>query len=233
MSTAIIYDTETTGVDPAKDKVIQHSFMYVGFSGGRLSELTEPLLEHFGSPVPISYGAMNVHHIGEERIRGLPEFEQDKVPRSAYLIGQNIDFDWKMIGSPPGYRRIDTLAIARTVYPEAESHQLGSLVLLQHGGSVEAIQMLKDAHNAAADVLMTFGVLQRMIDLFRPDIQDMAKLYEWSEECRIPKKWSFGKFKGLPIGSADNGYMSWYLKQLDTDPYVEVAIRQCLQSRNR
>jgi len=57
-------------------------------------------------------------------------------------------------------------------------------------------------------------------------IDDLESLYLFSEESRIPTVMTFGKFKGEPISAVDRGYMNWYRRQPDTDPYVLEAFRR-------
>jgi exodeoxyribonuclease X len=35
----------------------------------------------------------------------------------------------------------------------------------------------------------------------------------------------FGKYKGTPIKDIDSGYVSWYRRQADTDPYYLKAFK--------
>jgi exodeoxyribonuclease X len=229
---AYIYDTETTGVDPAKDRIIQDAFLAVTFSDGELFCLSGPSVELWGSSVPISYGAMAVHRITEKDIAGLPEWAGFSyiLGGTDYMIGHKVDFDWAMAGKPD-VRRICTLAIARNVYPDASSHSLSAVHLMQQNGSAEAIADLANAHDAGADVVLCLRVLSHMLRTFRPDIQDMQALWDWSEKCRIPVRWDFGKFKGKAIGEADTGYMNWYLRQEEQDPYYTAALKQYLGRR--
>jgi exodeoxyribonuclease X len=63
-------------------------------------------------------------------------------------------------------------------------------------------------------------------------IQHVAKttsledLYAFSEDARVPRLMTFGKFKGQPISAVDKGYANWYRRQSDTDPYVIEAFRR-------
>lgn len=229
---AIIYDTETTGTDPDKDKVIQHAILTVEMDDGLLTADGVAHCRNFSSPVPISYGAMATHKIREDEIVGLGYFDRaTHFPPCAYLIGHKVDFDWKMVGMPLEPKRICTLAIARACYPEESSHTLGAVYLLQNEGSDAAIRDLEGAHDAGEDVVLTLRILRRMIMEFCPSIRTMEDLYLWSEECRIPKRWDFGKWKGRPLSDADTGYMHWYLRQAETDPYYVKAIKQYLQIR--
>lgn len=59
----------------------------------------------------------------------------------------------------------------------------------------------------------------------QPDVE-IARLWQFSEECRIPTVFSFGKFKGQPISAADRGCANWYRRQPDPDPYLLEAFRR-------
>lgn len=231
---AIIYDTETTGVDPDKDCVIQHAMLAVDFDGEELVTIGEAHSRLFSSPVPISYGAMAVHRLTEDTIAGHGYFDRTQhTPACTFLIGHNVDFDWKMIGMPLAHKRICTLAIARACYPEASSHTLAATYLMQAKGSAAALSYLADAHDAGVDVILTFRILRHMVAEFCPSLRTLADLHKWSEECRVPKIWTFGKWKGKRIEEADRGYLNWYLRlpENESDPYTAKACRMALGIR--
>lgn len=69
----LVYDTETSGTDPAKDRILQHGFAIV--RGRQRVEMFSQIVKHEGLVVP--QGAANVHGITTERMNkeGIPASE--------------------------------------------------------------------------------------------------------------------------------------------------------------
>jgi len=85
---------------------------------------------------------------------------------------------------------------------------------------------LRGAHSAAADVRFCHKVLLAIIEQL--EIESLGTLWQASEEARIPKIMTFGKHKGKPVSEVDAGYIQWYRRQPDTDPYLLMAFsRYC------
>ena len=97
--TALIIDVETTGGDA--NQVIELAAMTLD---------GEPVVDQLYKPsCPITCGALAVHHILPSDLEGKPPSSQVSIPLCDYIIGHNIDFDWKAIGSPP-VKRMGTQA---------------------------------------------------------------------------------------------------------------------------
>ncbi len=60
------------------------------------------LVFRFSSTRPISLGAMATHHIIDEDLEGLRPFGHFDAESMGiqYIVGHNIDFDWRMLGRP-------------------------------------------------------------------------------------------------------------------------------------
>jgi exodeoxyribonuclease X len=214
---ALIADTETTGTDPSADEVIELAYKPAGLEG--------MFHERFKPSKSISWGAMSSHHILFSDLDGCRDSAHApaSLPPCDYLIGHNVDFDWKMLGEP-NCKRICTLAMSRELWPEADSHKLGAMMYFVLGATPETRSLVRSAHSAVEDVLMCEKLLERIAAVTK--LSSMADLYTFSEEARIPKIMSFGKHKGNPVSSVDRGYANWYRKQPDTDPYLLEAFRR-------
>jgi exodeoxyribonuclease X len=218
---AIILDTETTSVnDP---EVIEVAWMEVD----DLERSIEPNLRSFSQRYKptgrIELGAMATHHIMDEDLVGCHPSASFKLPEGVqYLIGHNIDFDWRAIGSPEGVKRICTLALARSLYPEADSHTLSAMTYLLFRDS--ARDLLRSAHSAMTDIWLCRGLLRVMAGEL--GVYGWEELYEASEAARIPKIITFGKHKGTAIKDIPVDYVKWLLKQDDIDPYLVKALQE-------
>lgn len=216
MTNAIIFDTETTGInDP---QLIEAAYIRPdSFANG----IKESFCKRYKPSKAISLGAMATHHIMDEDLEGCEASESFLLPDGVeYLIGHNIDFDWKVIGQPP-IKRICTLALCRHLIPEADSHSLGAMIYYFNRGG--AREMVKGAHSAEADVMMCLFILHAIINLTNADSWEY--LWQLSEKARIPTVMPYGKHKGEPIASVPSDYKQWLLRQTDVDPYLVKALR--------
>jgi exodeoxyribonuclease X len=62
-------------------------------------------LQRYNPGKPISLGALATHHIIDEDLSGCPPHTDFRLPEGIeYLIGYNVDYDWRVIGdlfTPP------------------------------------------------------------------------------------------------------------------------------------
>lgn len=215
-----VLDTETTGID--EPQCIELAHRDVALVDGLIDSPEESrFCQRYLPSKPIAFGAMATHHIRLEDLEGCPPHTQAKIPEGTeYLIGHNIDFDWKVLGSP-NVRRICTLAMARKMWPDMDSHTQGAIMYRLWPET--AAQRLRNAHNAGADVDMCVDILAHMCKMIRPE--SIEALWQFSEKARVPTVMPFGKHKGEPIAAIPSDYKSWLLRQPDVDPYLVKALR--------
>lgn len=216
---AIILDTETTGIDCPE--VVE--LAYLGPLDTPTSEVCEGVRLSFKPSKPISLGAMSTHHIIPSDL-----VDCDPWPGSwplpdgiEFIVGHNVDYDWKAIGSP-NVKRICTLALARHVYPTVDSHALGAMIYHLYPHAL-ARQLVRDAHSALTDTHLCRRVLLAIVETLRP--RDWPHLHELSEMARVPTVMPFGKHKGTPLTQVPSDYKRWLLTQADVDPYLVKALR--------
>lgn len=220
---AIILDTETTTNKDTPERpleVVELAWFPLGTTPdlGGFRQLYKPKM-------PCTFGATAVHHILPEDLAAAPLSAQapHDLPQATYWIGHNIDFDWKALGSPR-VKRICTLALSRSLWPECDSHTLSAMMYFVQGANRGTRERLRNAHSALADCEFVLDLLAAITA--KVGVKSLADMYELSEEARIPKMWTFGKFKDQPIAAADRGYASWCARQPDFDPYYLVALRR-------
>ncbi len=222
MHTAIFLDTETTtrGEDPQQpQEVVQLAW---------LEWEAQELHQHFFRPkVQSRWGALAVHHILPADLENAEPAAAaaGKIPPAKYWVGHNIDFDWRALGSPP-VKRICTLALSRAAWPQLDSHTLSAVTYFTQGATAETRQRLRSAHDASADVNLCTDLYCIIADKLQVAADDFDRMYELSEEARVPKVMTFGKFRDMPISAVDRGYANWYRRQPDPDPYVLEAFRR-------
>ena len=215
----VYLDTETTDID---GEVIELAW---------LADTGESFSQRFEPSGAIALGAILVHGILLADLAGCRDSShaQECLPPCSYWVGHNIDFDWKVLGAPPQVRRICTLAMARALLPDLDSHRLGALFLHFNGVTRANFEEYHhNAHGAGYDVGLCKEALGNLLEVAgRLELlNDPEGLWRFSEECRIPTRMTFGKHKGKLISEVDAGYMAWYRKQPDTDPYLLEAFRR-------
>lgn len=214
---AIIFDTETTGID--EPELIQVAWIPVDVIGERRG-LTEFAM--YRPSKAISLGALATHHIMDEELADYPPSTTFRLPdRVRYLIGFNIDFDWRVIGEP-GVRRIDVCAMCRSLWPDADSHSQAAMCYLLE--RQRARELLRSAHDARQDVEICRLILQHVVKLAGP-FETFDALWRFSERARVPTRMPFGKHRGELIASIPSDYKRWLLRQPDVDPYLLQAVQ--------
>jgi DNA polymerase-3 subunit epsilon len=169
----LVLDTETTGFSPYADRVVEFAAVEVlprtGAVGKRLRRLVNP-----GRSIPER--VVHLHGITNERVRNEPAFgaladELTEFVGGATLAIHNSRFDVSMLnaelaraGRPRleelGVRIVDTVAVARSVYPLMPGHSLDSLCRhlrislaerAQHGALLDALLLAKALPQMASD----------------------------------------------------------------------------------
>lgn len=244
----IFLDTETTGTGNAEkegvndDKVIQLSYIAMDLMSGE----TEVFREYYSEDIPISFEAMDVHHITQEMIEGKPKITDtgtaydilNKVynDESSYLVAHNAKFDINMLakaGFEPKMHIIDTLRCAKHILEDAVRHKLGVLYF-QYGlykgmdDFFKKINVSKEgltAHDALYDNAMLALLFKELMG--RVD-NDIDKLVELTNTPVLIKTFTFGKHKGrevADIAKEDAGYLRWMVNNMENlDEDLEFTI---------
>lgn len=234
----VILDTETTDSDPKTCQMIEIAVREVASRVPLDIESHDSATlyhEMFKPTIGIKYGAMATHLILPDDLEDCRLSEEYLAPDDIdYVIAHNVDFDAEILGGLEGAKRICTLALARFLLPDLDSHKQGAILCYfahQFGSLIEVRDWLKEAHSAEADVRMCAFILEHLLELAAEkeyDVSSWEKVYELSQMARIPTVMGFGKHKGTPIelGQLDRGYVQWYRRQSDTDPYYLKAFEK-------
>ena len=223
---AIILDTETHTLNGLP---IEIAYAPIEIEAGKLSLDRSKMFDQLYSigDEKISFAAMAVHHILEADIVDQPNFGTFTLPtETVYIIGHNIDYDIRAIQTcgvdTQHIKAICTLALARRVWPDAEAHNISALIYMISKGSEKASEMLKGAHRADADIILTANILMHIVH--KLNIQTIEALFEASEDARIPRSINFGKHRGTAIVDLPSDYVQWLMRQEDLDPYLRKAL---------
>ena len=222
---AIILDTETHTLN---GQPIEIAYAPIQIHDGKLTLDKSQIFDQlYRVDEPISYAAMAVHHILESELVDQPHYTSFSLPQeTTYIIGHNIDYDIRALEKCgvdiSKIIAICTLALARLVWPAAEAHNISALIYMITKGSAKARDMIKKAHRADMDIILTANIL--MHEIHHLKIQTIEELYTASEDARIPRTINFGKHRGTAIADLPADYMQWLLRQEDLDPYLRKAI---------
>lgn len=220
--TAIVFDSETTGLnDP---QMVEGA--YLKLADIQTLEVVEEFLQRYKADKPIELGALATSHIYDEELVDCPPHTDFALPDgTTYIIGHNVDYDWGVIGQPE-VKRICTKALSRALWPDADSHSQSSMIYLHY--RAQAREMLQGAHAALDDVrncrMLLITILMELNLRNGVAVSSFEKLWEISEEARIPTVIRFGKHSGSKIADIPADYKRWLLGQADVDPYLRKAL---------
>lgn len=171
---------------------------------------------------PITFGAMAAHHLTDADVADAPQSGSFRLPEGVqYIVGHNVDFDWRVIGKPD-VRRICTLALARHLWPELDSHSLGAVMWAKFSDRCKRLEWHRAEHDVAH--------VARLLPLIREaaGVASWGALWQLSEVARVPVVMPFGKHQGELIADVPADYAAWLLRQPDVDEYLTIALRRRL-----
>lgn len=222
---AIILDTETHTLN---GQPIEIAYAPVEILDHKISLDKSRLFDQlYRCDEPISFAAMAVHHILESELVGMPHYSSFELPdETSYIIGHNIDYDIRALEKcgvdSSNIKAICTLALARRVWPDAEAHNISALIYMITKGSDKARDMIRKAHRADMDIILTANILMHIVHHLK--ISSIEELFEASEDARIPRTINFGKHRGSAIADLPRDYVQWLMRQEDLDPYLRKAL---------
>ncbi|MDN3507819.1 MAG: DUF3820 family protein [Simkaniaceae bacterium] len=201
---AIYYDTETTGVRPGSDRIVEIA-AYDATLKKEYVSLINP-----GMPIPPE--SSKIHNITDEMVANSPSMKQVAQELIEFCEGDvvliahnNAAFDKPFLEAEfarndviiPEWDYIDTLKWARKYRPDLPRHTL------QHLREVYGYPE-NNAHRALDDVITLCRVFNDMIgDL---PIETVMKLLI---DDGIVRHMPFGKYKGLLLQDVPESYVRW------------------------
>lgn len=222
------FDLETTGIDVARDRIVEISILKVFPNGNKESRtwLVNPEM-----PIPPESSA--IHGITDEKVKDEPTFKE--LSKAIYtmikdsdLAGFNSDrFDIPVLAEEMLRSDIDfdmgsrVSVDVQTIFHKMEQRTLSAAYKFYCGKSLE------DAHSAEADTIATYEVLKSQLDRYQElenDIKflanfttrrvtaDFAGFISYDEDG--VEVFSFGKHKGRKVEEVleqEPGYFGWIL----------------------
>lgn len=221
-----IFDLETTGINVAKDRIVEICILKVNPDASRESKtwLVNPEMY-------IPKEAVAIHGITDEDVKDAPKFKEIAPQIMEMISGSDLGgfnsnrFDVPLLAEELLRAELDfdlnkfKLVDAQTIFHKMEPRNLGAAYKFY------CKKDLENAHSAEADVLATFEVLNAQVGHYEGLPNDIAGLSEFSfhnkfadlagfiafddEENEI---FTFGKYKGQRVKDVfakDLGYYGW------------------------
>lgn len=219
----VFFDIETTGQDPAKDKIVSIAVLKV-FPDGKREE--KSIFMNPGRPIPAA--ATEINKITDEMVKDKPPFSQYARAMFDFFEGCDIGgfncirFDVPLLSEEfarcgmnfpdPNAKLVDVCVI----YHKKEPRNLSA------GYKFYVGKEMKDAHNAQADINATFEIFLKQLEFYE-DLKDFDAVTSF---CKLDNRvdlagkilrdtegdyiYSFGKHRGVKVKTASD-YAQWML----------------------
>lgn len=220
------FDLETTGIDVAKDRIVEISIFKVYPNGNKESKtwLVNPT-------IPIPPQSTAVHGISDEKVANEPTFKElaaqvHNMIKDSDLAGYNSDrFDIPLLAEELLRAEVDfdmknrVSVDVQTIFHKKEERTLSAALKFYCGTSIE------NAHSAEADTMATYEILKAQLDRY----EDLDNDMKWLSDFTTRKKsvdfagfialnnegkeiFTFGKNKGQLVEDVlekEPGYYGW------------------------
>lgn len=235
----VFFDLETTGIDPAKDHIVQASFEKIG--------LVNALTFTCRPPIPIEEGATEAHGVSNADVLEMPLFAASAVGvqemvENAILVGYNCRrFDTPILHREliiAGCRGLDVDAFGEITHPEIDLFLCWKK--LEPRTLTGALQRFMvdfgekwKAHDAYEDTRVLPDLMEQMIAMLSTDQATLEKHSRPSNEVDRDGKFhnglhgptfAFGKHKG-DHAYEHKDYLRWMLDSNFSDSTKAVCRR--------
>ncbi|WP_158209338.1 3'-5' exonuclease [Myroides phaeus] len=220
------FDLETTGIDVAKDRIVEIAILKVYPNGNKESRtwLVNP-----GMPIPEQ--SSKIHGITDEKVANEPTFKElasqvYNMIKDADLAGFNSDrFDIPLLAEELLRAGVDfemgnrVSVDVQTIFHKKEERTLSAAYRFYCN------EILENAHSAAADTNATYEILKAQLDRYEDLENDMKALSEFTTRKRSvdfagfialnedgEEIFTFGKNKGVLVSEVlekEPGYYGW------------------------
>ncbi|UUC47227.1 3'-5' exonuclease [Flavobacterium cerinum] len=220
------FDLETTGIDVAKDRIVEISIFKVYPNGNKESKtwLVNP-------EMPIPPHSTAIHGISDEKVANEPTFKQLSAQvynmiKDADLAGFNSDrFDIPLLAEELLRAEVDfdmknrVSVDIQTIFHKMEERTLSAAYKFYCG------QTLDNAHSAEADTMATYEILKAQLDRYPELENDIKTLSEFTTRKKSvdfagfialnaegQEIFTFGKHKGVLVDEVfdkEPGYFGW------------------------
>lgn len=229
--TYLVVDTETTGLDPVKDRVVAIAGVWVRPGQGPIRR--ESFLVDPGIPIPPEASA--IHHIVDRHVQGAPTLAQVLPAFQGQdfdvYVAHNAAFDFSFLPRS-GRPVLCTLRLARKLWPRLPKfgNQYLRYALPVEVPEAEGLP----AHEALADAMVTSRILLRELEALAgapaPGVDGLESLLAWIDAPNLLETCQFGnKHRGLPWAQVPRDYLAWMKREVkDMDPDLRHTVEHYL-----
>jgi DNA polymerase-3 subunit epsilon len=220
------FDLETTGIDVAKDRIVEISIFKVFPNGNKESKtwLVNPT-------IPIPPPSTAIHGISNEKVANEPTFNElasqvYNMIKDSDLAGYNSDrFDIPLLAEELLRAGVDfdmknrVSVDVQTIFHKMEERTLSAALKFYCNKKIE------NAHSAETDTMATYEIMLAQLDRYPELENDIKSLSEFTTRKKIAdfagmiafdedgdEIFAFGKHKGVKVDKVletEPGYFSW------------------------
>ncbi len=242
------FDLETTGIDVAKDRIVEIAILKIRPDGQK-----DMKVRRVNPGIPIPKEASAVHGILDEDVQDAPSFAQ--IAKSLFILLQDCDL--------AGYNsnRFDVPLLAEEFLRAGINFSIKDRRLVDVQGiffnkekrTLEAAfefycnKPLEGAHSAEADISATHEILEAQLDRYSDLENNIDFLAEFSAQQKFADLagrmiynsknevvFNFGKFKGVPVKQVlqnEPGYYGWMMHG-DFPLYTKQVLKEIKESNS-
>lgn len=226
----VFFDLETTGINIAKDRIVEISVLKIHPNGKE-----EQKTVRVNPEMHIPEEASNVHGIYDEDVKDCPVFKNIAKDLARYIEGCDLGgynsnrFDIPLLAEEFLRAEVDfdmskrKFIDVQTIFHKMEQRTLSAAY------NFYCQKSLEDAHTAAADTMATYEVLKAQLDRYGDKLENSIEfLSKFSTQNKNVdfagfiiyndkgvEVFNFGKNKGLPVEKVlkeQQGYYDWVMK---------------------
>lgn len=239
----IFFDLETTGIDPAKDRIVEIAMIKINPEATR-----DQYIKKLNPGIPIPKEASDIHGITDEDVKDAPQFKH--IAHDLYQWMQGCDlggynsnkFDIPVLAEEFLRSNIDVdfterkMIDVQQIFFKMESRSLTAAYKFY------CQKTLENAHSAEADVMATIDVLEAQLDRYQELSHEVPALHKFTggEQFidyakRLVMKdgqaiFNFGKYKGMKVEEVftkEPQYYDWMM-QADFTLHTKQKISEIL-----
>jgi len=230
----IVTDTETTGLDPDNDRLVE-----IGLNVVWLDKKDSAWSTLINPDMHIPPEASAIHHLVDKDVRMAGKLCAHVkgikvIARHGTMIAHNAHFDKSFLPFLDYLKWICTMRMAKKLWPESTTHSNQGLryyldLDVKPTGSI---------HRVDADVEVTTALFKRIIEEYTTQFvktekdDDFDKFYEWASSPILGLTMPFGKHKNVEFRKIPLSYLVWADKNLlDIDSDLKYTITHHLNIR--
>lgn len=226
----VCIDCESTGLDPASDRIIEIAVARFNFQKILLSfeTLIDPECE-------IPESSQDIHNISREMVEGKPKIAEVlpkvlELINGLVLVGHGITFDIALIANEARRAKIPTTILSQ---PHIDTLRLARLYGESPVNSLERLRQHfniapEGAHRAMSDVIVNIEVFKYLSKSFQSSGQILKTLQKPIKLKTMP----LGKHKGRRFDEIPLEYLQW-AERKDFDQDLLFSIRSEIRHRQR